>query len=112
MINVHKRAGAILLTLAALAASPAGSAVATFGSVFTPAPLAPAATPEDTIRPLAEAVVLQTATLDAVTGAINWGKVACWTGVVGVAVGASLVGSPGLGAGASAAMAIACLSIY
>lgn len=60
----------------------------------------------------AEAVVLPTATLDAVTGAVNWRKVACWTGVVGVAVGASLVGSPGLGAGMSAAMAVACLALH
>ena len=59
----------------------------------------------------AEAVVLPTAALDAVTGAVNWRKVACWTGVVGVAVGASLVGSPGLGAGMSAAMAVACLAL-
>lgn len=59
-----------------------------------------------------EALVLPTATLGAVTGAVNWRKVACWTGVVGVAVGASLVGSPGLGAGLSAAMAVACLALH
>jgi hypothetical protein len=60
----------------------------------------------------AGAVVLPTATLDAITGAVNWRKVACWTGVVGVAVGVSLVGSPGLGAGMSAAMAVACLALH
>ena len=57
-------------------------------------------------------VVLPTATLDAITGAVNWRKVACWTGVVGVAVGASLAGSPVVGAGASAAMAIICLAAH
>ncbi len=60
----------------------------------------------------AGAVVLPTATLDAITGAVNWRKVACWTGVVGVAVGASLAGSPAVGAGASAAMAIICLAAH
>ena len=59
----------------------------------------------------AEAVVLPTATLDAVTGTLNWGKIACWTGVVVVAVSASGA-SPAVGAAASGALAIVCLAIY
>ena len=60
----------------------------------------------------ADVVVLPPASLDAVTGTVNWRKVSCWTGVVGVAVGASLVGSPGFGAGASAALAVVCLALH
>ena len=57
-----------------------------------------------------EVAVLTTATLETVTGAINWRKVACWSGVVALAVGASVAGSPGIGAVASAALAIGCLA--
>ena len=60
----------------------------------------------------ADALVLPAATLEAVTGGVNWGKVACWAGVAAVAFGASLAGSPLLGAGASAAMAAVCLAVY
>ncbi len=60
----------------------------------------------------AEAVVLPTGTLDAVTGAFNWGKFACWTAVVTVAVGASLAGSPAVGGAASAGLAVVCLILY
>lgn len=69
-------------------------------------------TPDSPHETRADVVVLPLATLEAATGAVNWRKVGCWTGVVGVAVGASLAGSPAVGAGVSAALAVVCLALY
>lgn len=49
--------------------------------------------------------------LSATTGGISWRKAACWTGVVTVAVAASLGGSPGAGAVLSGALAVYCLTL-
>ncbi len=59
----------------------------------------------------AETVVLSPATLGAVTGAINWGKVACWTTVVVVGVSAAAA-SGGAAAAATIVLAATCLAFF
>ncbi len=81
-------------------------------------PATPTASPQGSVEPTpvtdggTETVALSPATLDAVTGAINWPLIACLTSAAVLVVGASLAASPGIGAVASATLAAFCRARY
>lgn len=92
--------------LSILFLSFAGAAVATPSADTAPATgIGPAAPTPLVAHPLSMT------DLSATTGGINWRKAACWTGVVTVAVGGSLGGSPAAGAALSGALAVYCLTL-
>jgi len=101
----------IVTSISLLAAASASAAPSMPEALTTTSSLHHPASDYPTAGSAAEAVVLPPATLGTVTGAINWGKVGCWTAVVVVGVSASAA-SGGGAAAASIALAGVCLILF